>query len=215
MKHITKIDIKDTNDFAMIAKKMEGVVAEPISCINWKDQYPSAPKVSFKIAHNGAHLFLQYFVEEDEILAKTTEDNGPVWTDSCVEFFIAFGDSPQYYNLELSCIGTALLGYRESKENAQHASPAVMATIGRQSTLGSKPFDKKKGSFEWSLIACIPASAFWMSGITNFEGIKARANAYKCGDNLSVPHFLTWKPIDTPSPNFHVPQFFTNLTFEQ
>ena len=215
MKHITKVDITEINDFNSIAKRLESISAEPISCINWKDLHPSAPEVSFKMAHDGANLFLQYFVKEDEILAKTVEDNGPVWTDSCVEFFISFGNSPQYYNLELSCIGTALLGYRENKENAIHAPASVMASIKRCSTLGDKPFDSKKGEFKWSLIVVVPASAFWQSDISSFDEISARTNAYKCGDNLSVPHFLSWMPIGTPAPDFHVPQFFTDLTFNK
>ena len=39
-------------------------------------------------------------------------------------------------------------------------------------------------------------------------------NVYKCGDNLSQPHFLSWQPIHTDKPNFHVPQFFGEVEFE-
>ena len=42
----------------------------------------------------------------------------------------------------------------------------------------------------------------------------AKGNFYKCGDMLSKPHFLSWNPIDTPSPDFHVPASFGLLTFE-
>ena len=40
-------------------------------------------------------------------------------------------------------------------------------------------------------------------------------NLYKCGDNLSHPHFLSWQPIDTPQPDFHRPEFFAAGKFEQ
>ena len=214
MKIVDKITVEDTGDFALITERMLDIPAEPISCINWKKEFPSAPKVSFKIAHNGSHLFLQYFVEEDEILALTDKDNGPVWTDSCVEFFISFGQSPYYYNLECSCIGKALFGYRTGRHDCVHGNAQVMDSIKRYSTLGDKPFDKKKGDFKWSLIEVIPAKAFWNSDIKSFDGMEVKANAYKCGDGLTVPHFLTWKPIETSSPDFHVPQFFYNLRFE-
>ena len=37
--------------------------------------------------------------------AACAEDRGPVWKDSCVEFFFAPGDDGLYYNVECSCIG--------------------------------------------------------------------------------------------------------------
>lgn len=214
MKIVEKIDVQNINSPSLIAEQLLHVQEEPINCINWEKNFPSAPLVSFKIAHNGSHLFLQYNVEENEILAKTEEDNGPVWTDSCVEFFISFDNSPFYYNLESSCIGKVLLGYRQSKDDVVHGSKEVMEQIKRFSSLGSTPFDKKKGNFAWSLILVIPATAFWKSNIQNFNGLEARANAYKCGDDLTIPHFLTWKPIANETPNFHLPQFFHNLKFE-
>ncbi len=215
MKIVEKIEVKDIENPLLIAEQLLHIQEESISCINWKDEFPSAPQVSFKIAHNGTHLFLQYMVEEDEILAKTEEDNGPVWTDSCVEFFISLGQSAYYYNLESSCIGKILFAHRTGREDAVHATKDIMHLIKRYPSLGNKPFDKKKGNFEWNLLLVIPAEAFWQSNIKSFCGLEARANAYKCGDNLSVPHFLTWKPIENISPNFHLPRFFHDLKFEK
>lgn len=211
---VEKIEVIDTNNPLLIAEKLLNIEEEPISCVNWKNEFPSAPQVSFKMAHNGTHLFLQFFVEEDEILAKTEEDNGPVWTDSCVEFFISFDDSGYYYNMESSCIGKVLLGYRQNRNDVVHGSKETMQLIKRYPSLGNKPFDKKKGNFEWNLLLVVPTEAFWQSNIKDFSGLEVRANAYKCGDNLSVPHFLTWKPIDNKTPDFHLPQFFHHLKFE-
>lgn len=46
------------------------------------------------------------------------------------------------------------------------------------------------------------------------SGLEAKANFYKCGDNTSKPHYLSWNPIGTESPDFHRPDFFGNLIFE-
>lgn len=215
MKTVDKITVADVDNPLLIAEQLVHIQEEPINCINWKDEFPSAPRVSFKIAHNDSHLFLQYMVEENEILAKTTEDNGPVYTDSCAEFFISFGDTPFYYNLESSCIGTILFAHRTGRTDAAHAPKEVTKLIGRYSSLGNEPFDKRCGNFEWTLLLVIPAKAFWQSNIESFGGLEARANAYKCGDHLTVPHFLTWKPIESEGPNFHLPKFFHNLKFEK
>lgn len=211
---IPKLKIKDSSDTESIKTSMIEVNKNEINTVNWPDQFPASPQVSFKIAHNGTHLFIHYFVKEDEILAKTIEDNGPVWTDSCVEFFISFGDSPYYYNAEFSCIGTALLAHRENKENAEHANRDIMKSISRYSSLDNKPFDKRQGDFEWDMLLVIPVSAYWKSGLSSFDGIKARGNFYKCGDSLTVPHYLSWNPILTSTPNFHKPDFFGELFFE-
>lgn len=211
---IPMVDVADVNNPALIIESMEEMQRNEIACVNWPDLYPSKPKAAFKIAHNGTHLFLHYFVEEDEILAETTEDNGPVWTDSCAEFFLSFGDSPYYYNAEFSCIGTALLAYRTGRNDAVHADMEVMKTIKRYPSLGTKPFGKKKGNYKWDLLVVIPVTAYWKSGIDSFKGVKARANFYKCGDNLTTPHYISWNPIPIKDPDFHVPAHFGEVVFE-
>lgn len=62
---------------------------QPVACCNWPEQYPYTPEVSFRMFHTGAYLMLRFDVREQWTMARVTEDNGEVWTDSCVEFFIA------------------------------------------------------------------------------------------------------------------------------
>lgn len=211
---VTKVNIDNVENTESIKGVLSVLPSNDITYVNWPEEYPSKPDASFRIAHNGSHLFLHYFVHENEILAETREDNGPVWTDSCVEFFISFGDSPFYYNAEFSCIGTALLAYREKKESAEHADGIIMNSIQRYPSLGREPIAKVEGDFRWDMLLVIPVSAYWKSGLATFDGVKARANFYKCGDNLTVPHFLSWSPIHTESPNFHIPVYFGTLDFE-
>ena len=40
-----------------------------------------------------------------------------------------------------------------------------------------------------------------------------KANFYKCGDKLSVPHYLSWNPVTTEKPDFHRPEYFGLLEF--
>lgn len=206
------INVENIENPALVIENMQFVEKNELACVNWPDLYPSMPEVAFKIAHNGTHLFIHYFVEEEEILAKTAEDNGPVWTDSCVEFFIAFNDST-YYNAEFSCIGKALLAYRKDRSNGKAAGLSILNQIKRYPSLGTKPFDKKKGGFKWNLLLAIPISAYFESGLDSFSGIKAKANFYKCGDKLTTPHYLSWNPIVAVKPDFHLPQFFGDIYF--
>ena len=107
---------------------------QPVACCNWPEQYPYAPEVSFRMFHTGDYLMLRFDVAERCTMARVTEDNGEVWTDSCAEFFIA-PDTGMYYNFETTCIGRMLLGARKSRTEAEHASPEVLAGVKRYTTL--------------------------------------------------------------------------------
>ncbi|WP_029903452.1 carbohydrate-binding family 9-like protein [Prevotella sp. 10(H)] len=201
------------DDYSSVIGALKHADENKISCVNSPQLYPAIPKVIFKILHNDTHLFLQYFVEEDEILAEVTEDNDRVCTDSCIEFFVSFG-APYYYNLEVSCIGTAMMAYREMGEEKVYAPMEVLASIKRYPSQGREPFGKIRGDFKWDILLIIPVSAFWQSGLESFKGVKAEANFYKCGDNLTLPHYLSWQRIKSESPNFHLPAFFGEIHFE-
>lgn len=186
---------------------------QEIACNNWAAEYPYAPRVRFAAGHDGERLLLRFEVEEACTAAKVTEDNGPVWTDSAVEFFISF-DETGYYNFEFNCIGRALLGFRKTKPDVRHADGRIMGLIVRRPSLGGEPFGERRGDNRWTLEAEIPAAAFFAHDFGTLDGLRARANVYKCGDDLSQPHFLSWQPIGTEKPNFHVPEYFGEVEFE-
>ena len=183
-----------------------------IEVANW-DEFPYKPDVSVQIASNENELFLQYKVKEQSVKAEIAESNGRVWTDSCVEFFVSPEGNDEYYNLEMNCIGTILLGFRKKGEPSAHATDEQIATIRRISSLGNKPFQEKKGTTEWQITVAIPWEVFFGHDLKPVLGRKMRGNFYKCGDELSVPHFVSWTKIKTEKPSFHQPDFFGGLEF--
>lgn len=209
---IQKITINTKNDFSAISDVLDQLEAHPIAHQNWI-QYDQMPLAKFRIAHDGNNIYIKYEVSETEIRAVADKNNGPVWQDSCVEFFVSFDDSGYYYNLEQSCIGTTLLGYRKDRENASKASDTIINTISRKSSLGQETFELKEGRFNWSLISVIPISVFWSSHLKTFDGLKAKANFYKCGDKLAHPHYLSWSPVNIEKPDFHRVDFFQEIIF--
>lgn len=183
-----------------------------IEVANW-DEFPYKPEVSVQIACNENELFLQYKVKEQSVKADITESNGRVWTDSCVEFFLSPEGNDEYYNLEMNCIGTILLGFRKKGDPSVHASNEIIDSIRRISSLGNKPFQEKKGTVEWQITVAIPWEVFFGHDLKPVLGKKMRGNFYKCGDELSVPHFVSWTKIKTEKPSFHQPDFFGGLEF--
>lgn len=213
---IRKITGVSPDDREAVERAFAEIEPQPVACCNWPGEFPYAPEVSFRMFHTGDRLMLRFDVAENYTAARVAEDNGPVWTDSCVEFFIAPGDGP-YYNFETTCIGRMLLSGRMSRtEDVQPAPAEVLAGVKRYTTYPfGEPFAEREGDNRWSLTLAIPPQALFRHALTDWSGLEARMNLYKCGDRLSHPHFLSWKPVRTENPDFHRPEFFEAVTFEK
>lgn len=175
---------------------------------NW--HYPTEMFVRFGIAYDENHFYLRYLVKENHPKAVTTEINGPVWEDSCVEFFIALNVNG-YYNLEFNCIGTQLCGYGVSNTNRSCLDKNIVESIKTYSTLGNKPIDRHDNPTEWTLDIIVPKSVFIYDNIELSPGNEFSVNFFKCGDNQKQRHFLSWNAIDNPTPNFHLPDYFGKI----
>lgn len=185
-----------------------------ISQNNWKEDYPYSPKVEARLWHDGNNLYINYNVDEENVAAVADKDNGDVYKDACVEFFISFDDSG-YYNVEANCIGRLLLSHRKDrKTGVEHASTDILEGIKRKPSLGVDPFECREQKEPWQLTLSIPISTFFKHNFKNYRGLKAKCNIYKCGDNLPRPHFLSLYPIKAENPDFHRPEFFCPITFE-
>ncbi len=187
-------------------------VTNQIDTINWP-AYSYKPKLSFRIGHIDKEIWLKYYVTEKNILAKETRINGEVYKDSTVEFFISV-DGLNYYNFEFSCIGITHLAHGPGRGNRNFVDPEIVKKIEIESSLGNKPFEEKSGNFEWEMMIRIPVECFAFDKIKTLSGLKATANFYKCGDETSEPHFVTWNPIGTENPDYHCPQYFGKVQFE-
>ena len=183
-----------------------------IDTLNWKG-YDYKPKVAVSIAYSDHEIFLKYYVTENYFKAEKTETNQMVCEDSCVEFFVSPADDGIYYNLEFNGIGTCLMGSGTSRETSTRAYPEIISKIRRLSSVGKTPVKEKAGEFEWTLTVAIPFEVFFHHKIKDLKGKTFRANFYKCGDKLSVPHYVTWNPVGTENPDYHQPKYFGVLKF--
>ena len=205
---IKKIDSK------YIDQELRKIEPLEIACCNWAKEFPYAPKVTCRLAHTSQNFIVYFEVEEQYTAARVSQDNGEVWTDSCVETFIALDDKG-YYNFETTCIGKQLLAYRIEREvGVEHASQQIIDRIKRTASLPNENFEERVGENHWNIMLEIPAEVLFRHKIQKWDGVKARINLYKCGDKLSHPHFLSWQPIDAPKPDFHLPRFFADVVFE-
>ena len=182
----------------------------PIDIVNWPNEYPYCPNAVFRIAWCPDGLLLHYKVTEQHVRALYNVDNSDVWTDSCVECFIRNADSDSYYNIECNCIGTILVGMGAVGDRCR-LSQEEMALVQRWSSLGDVPFEESSDINSWEVALIVPAALFARQPLCLESGATLYANFYKCGDGLSVPHYISWAPIEAPKPNFHRPDCFAEV----
>ena len=191
-----------------------GINYTPITHVNWPESYPYKPKVEFAAAHDGDALLLHYRVEEQSVRAVARQDHQHIWEDACVEFFIMPATDGLYYNIECNCTGKLIVAVGKDRNGRVPAPLQVMQGVDRWASLGTEPFDVREEPTKWEVALRIPITTFFKHKLESFDGLKAKGNVYKCGDNLPVPHFISWNPIKTESPDFHRSEFFGEMTFE-
>ena len=206
IENLEKMSYEDL-DMALETKGAKSFIGE----VCWPDRFPYHPDASFAIARSKTHIAILYHVRCLDLRALALEDNGPVWEDSCCEFFASDPEDGTYYNFEMNCIGTLLGAKRASRTDCTHYPAEKLSEVVRHSTLGKKQRDLSGKIFGWSAGMVIPLEMIGIDPSRLPSSI--RANFYKCADRTAHPHFLAWNRVETPDPDFHRPEFFGELLF--
>ncbi len=212
---INKIHFEDSLTIELAEKIFEQVTEfQLLETINWPE-YPYKPDVKFKIAYCQNQILLKYYVTEESIRAIASNMNDDVYKDSCVEFFISTKSNDSYYNFEFNCIGIPSASYGSGRHNRELIDPELLQLIQVRSSLGNDTFEEKTGGHNWELMLMIPTDCMVKDENIELEGLTAKANFYKCGDDTIIPHFVSWNPIGTEQPDFHQPSYFGQLIFNK
>lgn len=174
------------------------------------------PRVYAKMMYDDANIYVIFQVKDRFVRSVTTEINGPVWKDSAVEFFFSPDTTMplSYFNLEVNCGGTPLLGYNSIPRKRPVIEDIQKITIGH--TLPVKVDPEREEPITWIIEYKIPLDMLDnYSNVTRPQkGVIWRANFYKIAEINSNPHHATWSVINAPRPTFHLPQFFGTLKFQ-
>ena len=189
------------------ALELEGARFQ-VDQVNWPSEYPYAPFCAGRLARTEDSLVVDFRVSGLDLRARNTEDNGTQWEDSCVEAFFERPDGGEYYNFEINPLGKVLAAKGAGREGRVKRPAAEMEEILRTAQFEG-PQEFNGGIWNWRVTVVIP---FRLLGVDpdNLPE-KLRANFYKCGDLTAHPHFVSWSPVGTPSPDFHRPEFFGEL----
>ena len=179
------------------------------------------PTTSVRLLYDSSGIFGIFRVEDRYVRSIHTKYLSPVYKDSCVEFFIKPKQDKGYFNFECNCGGALFCSYiidpirttegfrnfvKLSEEDGKqvriyHSMPDIVEPeIAEPAT--------------WLLEFFIPFSLLekYVGPLGNVRGQSWQANFYKCGDETSHPHWVSWKEL--PEKNFHLPECFGTLSFE-
>ncbi len=177
------------------------------------------PEVQAKIAYDKENLYIIWQVKDQFVRAVAEDHQGPVFRDSCVEFFFIPDNlgGTEYFNLEMNCGGTMLFHHQDfTKKGSVNITEKDINQMKVAHSMPRLVPNEIKDKTTWYLEYSIPFSILtkYYQLKTPEKGTVWRANFYKCADDTSQPHWLTWSKVDFPTPRFHMPEFFGQLVFE-
>ncbi|MBU9727148.1 carbohydrate-binding family 9-like protein [Diplocloster modestus] len=170
---------------------------------NWGGDYrPSAYGRLGVLRDKG--ILIRMTCEERPPEALCHTNNGPVYQDSAMEFFFCLDTcKPDYFNFEINSAGAVLAQYGPDRAHREFLSEELLALCDCRVDVGED---------SWQLDLLIPFSLTQAvqgkSGLAT--GSRISCNFYKIRENPDLMHFASCFPIDNPTPNFHLPQFFGN-----
>lgn len=171
----------------------------------WVD--PAPVRAWAQLCHDGECLYVRMEAEESPVRATLTGKLDQICNDSCLEFFFApeAGDS-RYFNFEFNPLGALNLGFGGLR-------PTRVRQIVKkpEELFQAEPFATEGG---WGIQYQVPEE-FVRRYFPQFRlAGEGACNFYKCGDETVKPHFLSWSPMTTATPDFHRRQDFGVLIFE-
>jgi hypothetical protein len=176
------------------------------------------PQTLVKVAYDTEAIYVKFRVEDRYVKAVHKKNQDPVYKDSCVEFFFTPGTDvgKGYFNLEMNCGGTMLFHHQVvPRKGAVPIAETDIREIEVATSLPQIVDPELSEATTWIVSYRIPFSI--LKKYHDFEnpapGTIWRANFYKCADETSHPHWLTWAPVKLPKPDFHRPEFFGELHF--
>lgn len=177
------------------------------------------PGTEVKLAYDDETVHVMFRVEDRFVRACAEKHQDRVCIDSCVEFFFTPGRdiSRGYFNIEVNCGGTAKFCYQTARdENCVKLPITVIEEMHIAASLPRIVDPEIAKPTIWSVSYQIPLAVLGNYGpaVRPAPGVEWRGNFYKCADETSHPHWLTWAPVDLPKPDFHQPKYFGTIAFE-
>lgn len=156
----------------------------------------------------GKGLYILMSCEEAEPLCRCENHHDMVCKDSAVEAFLAFAEKGQavtnndmYLNFEINANGAMYAKYGFGRKGRQFISDEIYAASGVTAQIGEK---------EWQMSLLVPED--FLETVCGWKadgsGKEMYCNFYKISEDEKIEHYGSFSPIDSETPNFHLPVCF-------
>lgn len=153
----------------------------------------------------GKGLFLKMYCNESNPIRNHIGPNSAVYKDSAMEGFFCFFDKSAsnriYLNFEMNANASLLVQQGEGRFHRTFLSDQEILSCNCKAELFSD---------YWTVSVWISEELIRRySPITSLgEGSLFYCNFFKISETPEIEHYASAYPIDSPEPNFHLPQFF-------
>lgn len=186
----------------------------------WQEDSGHRPRTTVRLARHHRTLHLLWSVDDQHVVSRVAEANGPVCRDSCVEFFFCPAGCPGYFNLEINAGGTIHLGYgsdapwRGGEAARRLVDPALVRSgLSVAGSLPARVDPERHGPCRWLLRVDLALDLLAAaSGVEVETAGLWHGNFYKCADRSSHPHWASWSPLGALL-DFHQPSRFGAIVF--
>ena len=183
------------------------IVQLDIDDAKWTDSFGICAHA--QLCYDDQALYVRMWAEEQAVRATYAADDplAKCYEDSCMEFFLApIADDARYMNFEFNPNCAVCNEIGTHKEDRIRLLPGA-GVLDASSALTNDG---------WEIAYRIPFD-YIRTLYPAFEpesGMQMRGNFYKCGNLTANKHYLAWNPVDSDTPNFHVPKSFGVLVLE-
>ncbi|MCM3631108.1 carbohydrate-binding family 9-like protein [Paenibacillus glycanilyticus] len=179
-------------------------------------QVEQPPETEVRGAYDEVALHLQFRVYEEAPIMRHRQHGDPVYQDSCVEFFLQPLPTrdERYLNFELNAAGVLLLEIGEPGQKRKRILPEATSQFGIRTALGLWNPECRRMYWELNLRVPFAFLKYWFPDFKAEPGTVMKGNFYKCGDLTPAPHYLSWSPVQSDTPNFHRSDSFGTLVLK-
>lgn len=162
----------------------------------------------------GQGLYILMCCEETDPLRDCSNHHDMVCKDSAVEAFLAFTEpgkqitnDDMYLNFEINANGAMYAKYGYGRKGRQFVPDEVYAASGVKAEIGDS---------KWQMSLVVPDH--FLKTVCGWEadgcGKDMYCNFYKISENKEIEHYGSFSPIDSETPNFHLPVCFARAIIQ-
>lgn len=172
------------------------IPATQVDCHLW---LPSEQiQMTAQACYDDQALYVRMCATEPNIRAEYAGPLSMVHEDSCMEFFFCPSvEDDRYINFEINPNCATNIGVGSCRADCVRVIPK------EEDTLFQKQARRTEDGWEISYRIPVFFLRSLFPGYVLEPGMVIRANFYKCGDLTESPHYLSWNPVEHPTPDFH------------